>query len=182
MSDQPTHKPRTRARLLAMSSAAAIVLFGMGAFALLPVAHQTSGEAPVQVAANDPAPRGTPRALENSAPFSFADLVERVSPAVVTITAETMTTDSDNNADVPDNLPAPFRDLFNQFQQQRQQQQPHKAISAGSGFIIDKAGYIVTNNHVVEDGTKINVKLPDGRSFTAKLIGSDSATDIALLK
>jgi serine protease Do len=183
MSDQPVrHKPHTRARLLAMSSAAAIVVVGLGAFALLPVAHQTSGEAPMQVAANEPAPRGTPRALENSAPFSFADLVERVSPAVVTITAETMTTDPDNSADVPDNLPAPFRDLFNQFNQQQRQQQPHKAISAGSGFIIDKAGFIVTNNHVVEDGTKITVKLPDGRSYTAKLIGSDAATDIALLK
>ena len=52
----------------------------------------------------------------------------------------------------------------------------------GSGFIIDKSGYIVTNNHVVDDGKKITVKLPDGREFDAKLIGTDAATDIALLK
>ena len=52
----------------------------------------------------------------------------------------------------------------------------------GSGFIIDKSGEIVTNNHVVENGKKITVKLPDGRKFDAKLIGTDKATDIALLK
>ena len=52
----------------------------------------------------------------------------------------------------------------------------------GSGFIIDKSGCIVTNNHVVEDAKKITVKLPDGREFNAKLIGTDAATDVALLK
>jgi len=52
----------------------------------------------------------------------------------------------------------------------------------GSGFIIDPTGYIVTNNHVVEDGKKISVKLPNGREFTANLVGSDKDTDVALLK
>ena len=176
-------KAHSRARLVAMGSAAAIVVVGLGAFAFLPSVHAVNTRNPVQIAANDtPARAPTPRMLENSAPFSFADLVERVSPAVVTITSETMTTQNDADGDgAPDNLPAPFRDLFNQFNQAHPQQ-PHKAISAGSGFIIDKAGFIVTNNHVVEDGKKITVKLPDGRSFTAKLIGNDAATDIALLK
>ena len=99
---------------------------------------------------------------------------------MVTITSETMTTETEQD-DQQENLPAPFRDLFNQFNRQ-QPQAPHKAISAGSGFIIDKAGLIVTNNHVVDNGKKITVKLPDGRSFDAKLIGTDPATDIALLK
>ncbi len=177
-----TPKPHSRVHLLAMGSAAAIVVLGLGAFALLPVAHPVSDRQPVRIAANDTEPHAsTPRMLENSAPFSFADLVERVSPAVVTITSETMTTDTDSDSDDQDNIPAPFRDLFNQFNQAHPQA-PHKAISAGSGFIIDKAGYIVTNNHVVDDGKKITVKLPDGRSFDAKLIGADVATDIALLK
>ena len=91
-----------------------------------------------------------------------------------------MTTESDCD-DQQENLPEPFRDLFNQFNQQHPQK-PHKAISAGSGFIIDKSGLIVTNNHVVDNGKKITVKLPDGRSFDAKLMGTDPATDIALLK
>ncbi|HKD48464.1 MAG TPA: DegQ family serine endoprotease [Rhizomicrobium sp.] len=170
----------TRARLLAMGSAATILVVGLGAFALLPHATQLADKAPVQFAANDTSRATPPRMLESSSPFSFADLVERVSPAVVTITSETMTTDTDLD-DQQENLPEPFRDLFNQFNQQHPQA-PHKAISAGSGFIIDKSGLIVTNNHVVDNGKKINVKLPDGRSFEAKLIGTDPATDIALLK
>jgi len=172
---------RTRARLLAMGSAAAILVVGLGAFALIPQTHPTKiadTAKPVRMAANDT--RATPRMLENSSPFSFADLVERVSPAVVTITSETMTTENDSD-DAQENIPAPFRDLFNQFNQQRPQR-PHKAISAGSGFIIDKTGLIVTNNHVVDNGKKITVKLPDGRTFDAKLMGTDPATDIALIK
>ena len=166
-------------RAIAMSSAAILVVVGLGAFGLLPpVRHmQTAGE-PVMMAANEDG--RAPRMLESSAPFSFADLVERVSPAVVTITSETTTTENEGD----DNIPAPFRDLFNQFGQRGQQQapQPHKALSAGSGFIIDKAGYVVTNNHVIDASKKITVKLPDGRSFTAKLVGTDPVTDVALLK
>ena len=174
----PTPSPRQR-RAIAMSSAAILVVVGLGAFGLLPpVRHmQTAGE-PVMMAANEDG--RAPRMLESSAPFSFADLVERVSPAVVTITSETTTTENEGD----DNIPAPFRDLFNQFGQrgQQAQPQPHKALSAGSGFIIDKAGYVVTNNHVIDASKKITVKLPDGRSFTAKLVGTDPVTDVALLK
>jgi serine protease Do len=179
-SNQPQQSSlrRMRSRLLAMGSAATILVVGLGAFALLPHATPVADKAPVQLAANDT--HATPRMLESSSPFSFADLVERVSPAVVTITSETMTTETELD-DQQENLPAPFRDLFNQFNQQHPQA-PHKAISAGSGFIIDKSGLIVTNNHVVDNGKKITVKLPDGRSFEAKLIGTDPATDIALLK
>jgi len=172
-------KPSLRQRrLAAMGTAAAVVVVGLGAFALLPpVRHvQTAGE-PVLIAAADREARA-PRMLENSAPFSFADLVERVSPAVVTITSETTTTEGEGDAE---NIPAPFRDFFNQFNN-GQKPQPHRAVSAGSGFIIDKSGFVVTNNHVVDASKKITVKLPDGRSFTAKLIGTDAATDIALLK
>jgi serine protease Do len=174
--------PGRHSRLLAMSSAAAIVVVGLGAFALLPPVRdiQTASHDPIQLAANDT--HATPRMLENSSPFSFADLVERVSPAVVTITSETMTTASDEDGDgAPDNLPEPFRDLFNQFNK-NQPQAPHKEISAGSGFIISKDGLIVTNNHVIDASKKITVKLPDGRSFTATLVGTDPATDIALLR
>lgn len=175
-------KPSLRQRrMIAMTSAAAIVVVGLGAFALLPPvrAIQTAG-APTMVAANDGDTRA-PRLLENSAPFSFADLVERVSPAVVTIKSETTTTENEGG---DDNIPAPFRDLFQQFGQGQGQKpvQPHKALSAGSGFIIDKAGYVVTNNHVVDASKKITVTLPDKREFIAKLVGTDPVTDVALLK
>ena len=173
-----------RSRLLAMSSAAAILVVGLGAFALTPQVRQlqVADSNPVQLAQNTP--RSATRGMPNGAPFSFADLVERVSPAVVTITSETMSTGSGSDEDsdgVPDNIPAPFRDLFNQFNK-AQPQTPHKEISAGSGFIISKDGLIVTNNHVIDASKKITVKLPDKRSFTATLIGTDPATDIALIK
>jgi serine protease Do len=179
LSRLPKYRPSLRQRrLAAMSTAAAIVVVGLGAFALLPpVRHvPTAGEPMLIAAANE---ARAPRMLENSAPFSFADLVERVSPAVVTITSETTTTEGDADSE---NIPAPFRDFFNQFNNGQKPQQPHRAVSAGSGFIIDKAGFVVTNNHVVDASKKITVKLPDGRSFVAKLIGTDAATDVALLK
>jgi serine protease Do len=170
---------RRHRRALMMGASAAIVVVSLGAFALLPPvrAIQVANTGNVQVAQNTS--RGnTPRMMEAASPFSFADLVERVSPAVVTITSESMTTESDAQ-----DIPAPFRDFFNQFGGQgRGPAQPHKAVSAGSGFIIDKTGYIVTNNHVIDHSSKITVTLPDKRKFTAKLIGTDPATDVALLK
>jgi serine protease Do len=192
MSEQQPNRPnfvKRHSRTIAMGSAAAIVLVGLSAFALVPGVRsasspmETADAAPrLMMAAADPVARNSPpRMLENGAPFSFADLVERVSPAVVTITSETV----DTSPTGADDLPAPFRDFFNQYGQGQggaQPRTPHKAISAGSGFIIDKAGFVVTNNHVIENSHKITVKLPDGRSFEAKLIGTDPLTDIALLK
>ena len=132
----------------------------------------------VQIAAVKTAP---PRMIEAGAPFSFADLVERVSPAVVTVTVEQ---EVNAAADInPADLPEPFRDFFNQQGQNGKPfNVPRKAVAMGSGFIIDKSGFIVTNNHVVENGKSIKVKLPDGREFTAKLVGTDPATDVAVLK
>jgi serine protease Do len=182
MPEQKPNPIKRHTRSIALGSAAAIVLIGLSAFAFVPGVRPVSTTEPtprvlasadVRLASTTP-----PRMLENGAPFSFADLVERVSPAVVTITAETLETSADNAAD----LPAPFRDFFNQYGQGGQSHAPHKAISAGSGFIIDKSGFVVTNNHVIENARKITVKLPDGRSFDAKLIGTDAATDVALLR
>jgi serine protease Do len=183
MHDENKTNPRTRhPRLIAATSAAGILVLGLGAFALLPrpvsdtETPQATGHL-VQVAAR-PQP---PRMLEAGAPFSFADLVERVSPAVVTVTVE-----QEINAAAgmnPQDLPEPFRDFFNQFGQQGKPFNiPRKAVAMGSGFIIDKSGYIVTNNHVVESAKSIKVKLTDGREFDARLIGADPATDVALLK
>ncbi|HTO42430.1 MAG TPA: DegQ family serine endoprotease [Rhizomicrobium sp.] len=121
-----------------------------------------------------------PRMLENGAPFSFADLVERVSPAVVSVTVESKATPTPAMGEIPDNIPEPFRQFFRNFGGPNAA--PQKSIGVGSGFIVDKSGYIVTNNHVVSESSKISVKLPDGRQFEAKLIGADTATDVALLK
>lgn len=191
---------RNRLQFLGAASAGALLLLGLGGSANpanaphTPPAHASSHSATLAVhpasapqahpAQTHPAYRSgaTPRMLENGAPFSFADLVERVSPAVVTVTVEQQMKPQNFN---PEELPEPFRDFFDQFGGgggRRGFQMPRKAVSMGSGFVIDRGGLIVTNNHVVADGKKITVKFPDGREFTAKLLGSDEATDIALLK
>ena len=188
MQSEHQSNPR-RTSVLAMSSAALIVVLGLGAFALLP--KETAQKPHADAAAHSRAPHyvqtadnraAPPHMLEAGTPFSFADLVERVSPAVVTVTAETRETEAQALLNSPENLPEPFRDFFNQFGQGKQFQAPQKSLSMGSGFIIDKSGYIVTNNHVIDGAKKITVKLPDGRSFEAKLIGNDQSTDVALLK
>ncbi len=170
--------------VLAGVSAATIILVSFGAYALLPA--KSSGPAttvPVryEAQAHSSAAAPPPRMMENGTPFSFADLVERVSPAVVSVTADEVRKISGNDMD---NMPDAFRNFFRQFGGPMPQMQPQvrRAESMGSGFIIDKSGLIVTNNHVIAHATKIKVKLPDGRTFDAKLVGTDPATDIALLK
>src|SRR3954467_5878515 len=105
-----------RSRLLAGSSAAAILVLGLGAFALVPRApSDASNPAPVAHLEQVAARTVPPHMLETGAPFSFADLVERVSPAVVTVTVE-----QEVNAAAGMNtqdLPEPFRDFFNQYSQ-----------------------------------------------------------------
>jgi serine protease Do len=175
---------KRNSRLVAGVSAAAIILVSFGAFALLPErSPRPITTDPVRYVANQTTRSDAPppRMVESSTPFSFADLVERVSPAVVSVTADETQKISDQFG-VPDNMPDPFREFFRQFNQGRVQPQVQRAVSMGSGFIIDKSGLIVTNNHVVDGATKIKVKLPDGRSFTAKVVGTDAATDVALLK
>src|SRR5476651_2386916 len=98
---------KTHPRLTAALTAAAIVLGGLGAFSLLP--RDREGGVPVQqVVAQANLKSPPPRMLETGAPFSFADLVERVSPAVVTVTAEEQESVADQQGSL-DDLPAPFR-------------------------------------------------------------------------
>jgi serine protease Do len=192
LNDDKNQNLQSRKTMLAAVSAAALLVGGLAIFGFVDSLSAASAAPPPQAHMALPPVRpvmappqqhpepATPRMLENGAPFSFADLVERVSPAVVTVTVEEEMQPS-SEFDTED-LPEPFRNFFNQFGQGQQQQRPQKAIAMGSGFIIDKSGYIVTNNHVVEDGKKITVKLQDGREFDAHLVGTDKATDIALLK
>jgi serine protease Do len=130
-------------------------------------------------------------------PVSIADVVERVGPAVVTVHV-TQTASAG-----PERMPGfprgtPFDEFFRRFfegmppgmegpqqgPQRRAQPAPRerKVEGLGSGFIIDKSGLVVTNNHVVEDANEIEVELADGRKMKAKLIGRDEKTDLALIK
>ena len=114
-----------------------------------------------------------------SAPDSFADLAERLSPSVVNISTTTVI--EDKSRQMPSFPPgSPFEDFFKQFDNPGGKKR--KAQSLGSGFIIDETGYIITNNHVIDNAEKIMVILYDDTSFEAKVVGKDPKTDVALLK
>ncbi len=117
-------------------------------------------------------------------PQSFADLVQKVKPAVVNIsTTSIVKVPGGPFRDFFDGGGGggPFGDFFHQFFGEVPDQEL-KQQSLGSGFIIDKEGYIITNNHVVEGAQEIKVKLADGREFKAKVVGRDPKTDLALIK
>ncbi|WEJ97838.1 MAG: Do family serine endopeptidase [Candidatus Sphingomonas phytovorans] len=140
-----------------------------------------------QVAQNEPGviAAAAPKA---GAPMSFADMVATLQPAVVNIsTTQRVTVQQPTNPFAG----TPFGDLFGQFNggdQGNGQPITREAQSLGSGFIISPDGYVVTNNHVIAAGTKgatvesIKVTLTDRKEYTAKLIGRDPASDLALLK
>ena len=113
----------------------------------------------------------------------FAPLVKQVKAAVVNIATAGYASASDVQTQGQMPQDSPFGDMMRQFFQNRQNQNqgvPEHAM--GSGFIVDPAGYIVTNNHVIDHANKITVTLDDGSSFPAKVIGRDEKTDLALLK
>ncbi len=120
-------------------------------------------------------------ALED-APESFADLVDTISPSVVSISTEISVPGRGGaQLDLPPNMPDFFRDLLEN-NPNFQQQGPREGRSLGSGFIIDEEGYIVTNNHVIENATSIMVETIDHQSLKAEVVGKDPKTDVALLK
>ena len=117
-------------------------------------------------------------------PVSFADLAEEVSPAVVNITTSTTVAAQLDRGfpQLPDG--APFQDFFNEFfnRDGQRQPRPRQSQSLGSGFVISPDGFIVTNNHVIEGADEISIEFFSGLTLSAALIGTDPATDIALLK
>src|SRR4051794_26941862 len=122
----------------------------------------------------------------------FADLAERVMPAVVSVRvdiADVSNEDDSGDQSPPQAMPnmpkdSPFRDFFNQFPQFRNmpQQAPRHGMAEGSGFIISPDGYAVTNNHVVKNADKVTVTTSEGEEYPADVIGTDAKTDLALLK
>jgi serine protease Do len=117
------------------------------------------------------------------APESFADLADKVSPAVVDITTSSIVAASTEDAPmVPPG--SPFEDFFKDFMDKNGQgnNEPQRSEALGSGFVISADGYIVTNNHVIEGADDIEIDFFGGQHMKAKLVGTDLKTDIALLK
>jgi len=113
-----------------------------------------------------------------AAQSSYADLVSRVSPAVVTIRSTERARPAQQFPFMDD---PSFRDYFGDRLPQ-QQQQPRRVQGVGSGVIVSQDGYILTNHHVIDGALEIKVELTDNRTFTAKVIGSDPPSDLAVLK
>ena len=117
-------------------------------------------------------------------PDSFADLVEELIPSVVSI-ASTTIVKNQNNQPIP-RFPegSPFDDFFKDYFDNEQRKSPSERpmVGLGSGFIVDKSGIIVTNNHVIEGADEITVIMHDQKKFTAELLGRDPKADLAVLK
>jgi serine protease Do len=133
---------------------------------------------------SEKAPVPGPNALTNLSD-AIASVARAVRPAVVYVTSEEKST---TTAEAPQ-LPEPFRNFqffFRGPNGERQFQSPRTTPrirqGAGSGFIISKDGYILTNNHVVDGADKIEVQLFDQRQFSAKVVGRDPTTDVAVIK
>jgi serine protease Do len=140
-------------------------------------------------------------AAARTPPESFADLADKLLPAVVNIsTTQTIKTPErggDRNSprgqqapEMPQFPPgSPFEEFFREFfdrnmprGQRPETPQPRRATSLGSGFIVDPSGLIVTNNHVIADADEVHVKLQDDTDLKAEIVGKDPKTDLALLR
>jgi serine protease Do len=117
----------------------------------------------------------------------FADLVDRVMPAVISVEVKYANAADSQGEAAP--RQQQFEEFFNQFPQFRNQlppgmdnQRPHGGGALGSGFLISPDGYAVTNNHVVQDADEVTVKIQGGTELKAEVIGTDPKTDLALIK
>jgi Do/DeqQ family serine protease len=122
-------------------------------------------------------PKLDPRALLHALEEAFATVADRVTPAVVNVS----TVPRKQPAEEP---PERFREFFGEeFYERFFRRRPREETRAsGSGVMVDPQGYILTNNHVIENAQDITVRTSDGRKFSAKLVGRDPKTDLAVLK
>lgn len=109
------------------------------------------------------------------ATHSYANIVEAVTPAVVTVRSERRV------RQVSQEMPDFFRDFFGERGPAPRRPQP-RAAGLGSGVIVRADGYILTNHHVIDGADQVTVELTDGRSYKAEVVGSDAASDLAVLK
>lgn len=133
------------------------------------------------------APVGPGSAVTVTAP-SFADLADAVKPAVVSVRVKTQAVGNVSDRGMPDieNLPPQIQEFLRRFGQAPQGRDPRGpktfGESQGSGFFVSEDGYVVTNNHVVENGVEVMLVTDDGRTVAADIVGTDPRTDLALLK
>ena len=167
-------------------SALAIASLGLGSDAFAAATNAAAvPAAPPPAAAKAAPPSVTVPPSVAARPQGYADLAERLLPMVVNIsTSQTLRRPAANNeqSEAAPQAPqgSPLDDFFKDFMERGNR--PRRVQSLGSGFIIDPAGYIVTNNHVIDGADEITVILTDKSSLPATLVGKDDKTDLALLK
>ncbi|MGA7655267.1 MAG: Do family serine endopeptidase [Methylocella sp.] len=167
---------RYQIRAALLGTVAVLALAGMNAGSVCPARAETVQSAVPQVVA----------------PVSFADVVDHVRGAVVSVKVKTTeTADADDEDEMPHIVPGdPLERFFKRFGEEGGKQfgegghhvKPHITQAQGSGFIISSDGFVVTNNHVVENATDVSVTLDDGKTVPATIVGTDKKTDLALLK
>ena len=154
------------------------------------VSGRTSAMKSIAFAGNGATPLPMPDAIPSS--NSFASIVNRVEPAVVNISTTQVMEKRPSakkrrapqqNDQQPDNPNDPMQDFFDRFFDGRQDAPAAAERSLGSGVIVDRKGFILTNNHVVEQATKIQVQLNgESTKYNAKVVGVDEETDLAVIK
>src|SRR6478672_12076102 len=132
--------------------------------------------APLAAAAQDAPTRTTSNVTPQTLSDSFAGVAKVVEPAVVSIDTKGKMPDITAKGEASPGDSGDIMDFF------RRQMQRRPVYAVGSGFIVDKSGYILTNQHVVDDAARITVKLDSGEEYQAKVIGTDDETDLAVLK
>ncbi|MBY5563746.1 Do family serine endopeptidase [Rhizobium leguminosarum] len=197
----PTIRSPFRRTLALMASAAILAQAGVSGIAYAQTAPETTAPgviAPAPATPETAAPSPTPpaavapqqtapiqAAVPNTGPASVADLAEGLLDAVVNISTSQKVKDDEGAGPAP-RAPdgSPFQEFFNDFfnKQQGNKGGNHNVSSLGSGFVIDPTGYIVTNNHVIEGADDIEINFANGSKLKAKLIGTDTKTDLSVLK
>jgi serine protease Do len=178
------HKPR-RAVLLVSAAAIALAATAGVVFGFAWSGGGVPAVAETPVAAVAATTSGAPLMVSSGigAAGTFADIVERVSPAVVSIKAKVSGgAEPEIKEEDLEGLPPGLRDYFERFRRGGPDRQRNKGEVQGSGFVVESNGLTITNNHVVANATEIEVSFSDGKKYKAKVIGRDEPTDIAVLK
>src|SRR4051794_19285928 len=166
---------RRKTAWLGAAALAALIAGGAVESGLVPPAVPAYAQAPIAVSATQPMP-------------SFADVVDKVKPAVVSVRVKLENAVSNEDGFQSfgsgnlDQLPPQLREFFKRFGENGMPQRRGAQQGLGSGFFISADGYVVTNNHVVEHAKTVQVTTDDGRTLDAKVVGTDPKTDVALLK
>jgi serine protease Do len=169
-----------RSRALASVAAVAIVASGVLGATFVQAPHPAFAQtAPITVESAH-------------APASFADVVDKVKPAVVSVkvrveqASATSRGDDENPGSRLDNIPPQLREFFRRFGENGVPNGPRRGggrgMAQGSGFFISADGYVVTNNHVVDNAKAVELTTDDGRTLSAKVLGTDPKSDLALIK